>query len=179
MLKRSIFLISLLVITGCASHGTQTNAHPRKIDRISPEELTAMMPLPVAKLSLDEVVTLAQQGTSAEEVIEKIKQSDSIYDLTPSQALSLSAQGVDGKVLDYMHRSHELALRNHLAEEINKRERARAEELAKLQLQMQSLKSRQSPYCGYGAFHPYGFYGPRYSPRFSLGARYHWPGYCW
>ncbi|PKO45863.1 MAG: hypothetical protein CVU29_07835 [Betaproteobacteria bacterium HGW-Betaproteobacteria-22] len=179
MLKKSICFLSLLMVAGCASHGMQANSHLVKIDRISPEELTAMMPLSVARLSLDDVLALTRQGMRAEDIIEKIKQSDSIYDLTPSQTLSLNAQGVDGKVLDYMHSSHELALRNHLAEEINKRERSRAEELAKLKLQMQSLKSRQSRYCGYGAFHPYGFYGSGFRSGFSLGARYYWPSYCW
>ncbi len=90
-----LLIISLMLVTGCASTGTQ----PPQVKRITPEELAKILPPPVATVSLDEVVNDSKQG----------KASNSRYELTPAQTLLLSKQGVDTKVLDYIHQSNELA----------------------------------------------------------------------
>ncbi|MDO9151395.1 MAG: hypothetical protein Q7U33_08470 [Methylotenera sp.] len=182
--KHTYFALLMLVslATGCATDGRQAGAHPQ-IDRVSAEALEKMMPQPHPVLSLDEIVTLSKQGLSHEQIIQKIKETDSSYALTPSQSVDLSNRGVDKKVLDYIHTSRELALRNKLAEEINKREQDKRAELAKLKQQMINRQRFDDPFCRYQrfGFSPYGFgaYGSRFGPRFGMGAGYFSPWGCW
>ena len=170
-----------LLAAGCATSGRQNNAVPA-IDRISEAELARIAPKPVETLTLDDIVRLSKQDSTAEQIIESIKATDSLYDLTPSQSIALGQQGVDHKVLDYMHTSRELAWRNNVADEINKREmekRAALEKLKRQQLQQQRF---HDPYCrGYYGLYPYGYgaYGSRFGSHFGLGAGYMWPWYCW
>ncbi len=172
---------TIVLLAGCATSGYQASAPA--IDRISAEELALIMPKPIATLSLDDVVRLSKEGNSADQIIDQIKLSNSLYDLTPSQSVALSAQGVDGKVLDYMHTSHELALRNNLAEEINKRERIKRAELDKLKKQMWQQQRYYDSFCNFGfhGIHPYGFgaYGSRLGPYYGIGAGYARPWGCW
>lgn len=175
-----LLMLSILTI-GCATNA-QLSETPQ-IDRISAEELERILPKPHPVLSLDEIVLLSKQGVSDEQIIQKIKESESSYALTPSQSVDLSNQGVSKNVLDYMHISHELALRNKLAEEINKRERDKQAELEKLKRQMLNRQRLQDPFCRYHpfGFYPYGFgaFGSRFGPRFGMGAGYMSPWGCW
>ncbi len=126
------------------------------------------MPKAVPNLTLEDIVKLTQEGLSADSIIEKIKASQSSYALTPTQALELSKQGVDNKVLDFMHSQREQLLRDNVADEINKREQANQEAQDKLRRQ----NNRQF-YPFYDPFiHPYwgwGF-GPRFRNRFYFGS---------
>lgn len=152
-------ITTALLLTACAT----TQQQEPQVKRISPEELEQLMPKPVPNLTLDEIVSLSKQGMSPEQIIEKIKASNSRYDLTPSEVVRLTKAGVDPKVLDYMHQTHENALRENMAEEINKREKQRQQELDRLE---REYRLRQFHY-----YDPWwGFYGPgpywRYGPRF-------------
>ena len=89
-------VISLLLMSGCASTGTQQ----AQIERITPEELAKILPQPVATVTLDEIVKDSKANKSADEIIAKIKASNSRYELTPAQTLDLNKKGVDTKVLD-------------------------------------------------------------------------------
>lgn len=179
-----MFLFSL-VISGCATNSQQSQANSQKIDRISEAELARIMPQPVATLSVDDLVKLTKEGDTADQIIEKIKTSNSSYDLTPSQIIALSQQGVDSKVLDYIHISRELALRNSVADEINKREKSKRAELEKLKRQqwLQQQQRIYDPFCGYGyyGFQPYGYgaYGSHFGRRFGAGAGFAAPFGCW
>jgi hypothetical protein len=181
---RSYFALVLLVslATGCATDSKRAGGPPL-VDRISAEALEKIMPQPRPVLSLDEIVTLSKQGLNHEQIIQKIKESDSSYELTPSQSVDLSHRGVDRRVLDYIHTSRELALRNKLAEEINKRERDKRAELDKLKQQMINRQRFDDPFCRYQrfGFSPYGFgaYGSRFGPHFGMGAGYFSPWGCW
>ncbi len=182
MRNKSLCIVgTILLLTGCATSGYQPSAPV--IDRISAEELTRIMPKPIATLSLEDVVRLTKEGNSADQIIDQIKVSNSLYDLTPSQSVALSAQGVDNKVLDYMHTSHELALRNNLAEEINKRERNKREELEKLKKQMWQQQRYYDSYSNFGfhGFHPYGYgaFGSSLGPYYGIGAGYARPWGYW
>lgn len=137
-----------VVMSGCAGNQTKTS-ETAPIDRISDAELSRIMIKSSAMLTLDEIVSMSKAGTSADQIIEKIKTSNSYYDLTPSQSVQLSKQGVDSKVLDYIYESRELALRNNVAEEINKRERAKKN----AERQLERDRDFYYPY-GYGAY-PY------------------------
>jgi len=168
MPKLLIFIVVLLLLAGCATNGQSVPV----IERISEEELSRILPQPLATLSLNDLVRLSKEGMTATQIIEQIKSSNSMYDLTPSQSVLLSKQGVDSQILDYIHTSRELAVRNSIADEINKREKIKREEL-------ESLKRQQlrayDPFCRNG---PYGVYpyGP-YGSRFGIG--YARPWGCW
>jgi hypothetical protein len=148
----------LLMLAGCAT----TPQQPPQIQRISPEELEQIIPKPVPNLTLEEIVHLSK-NTPPELLIEKIKASNSQYDLTPSQVVDLSKKGVDAKVLDYIHASREQALRDSFADEINKREKARLDEQEKLKREYQLLYQQYyDPFWGYGCS-PY--FGPSFRYR--------------
>jgi hypothetical protein len=176
MRSMTLGLLSLVVlVSGCAT----TQYREPQIERISAEELAQLMPPPVALLSLDEIVALSKQGTPAEEIIAKIKETNSQYDLSPSQVVVLSTQGVDAKVLDYIHESREQFLRDGMAEEINKRELENEKEKQRLKREYQ-LRSDSfyhpyfgygySPYWRYSPFYGHGFYGRGYrGSRFGYG----------
>ena len=155
-----IKMVPVVFLALLASCATAPKQEPQ-IQRISPEALEQVMPKPVPNLTLEEIVHLSK-NTPPEIVIEKIKASNSQYDLTPSQAIDLSKKGVDAKVLDYMHARREQALRDSFADEINKREKAWVAELEKLKREYQ-LRSQQyyDPFWGYGC-----------SPYFGSGFRY-------
>jgi len=161
-------ILTLLLLANCATQGTQ---QAPKIDRISEEELQRILPKPIAKISLDEIVAFSKNGLSAAQIIEKIKLSESYYDLTPSQSVALSKRGVASEVLDYMHTSQEAKLRNNVADEINKREKQKREALEALKRE-QRIQQLYHPYWGYGGFGPYGRYG---YGRFGWGAGFGHP----
>jgi PBP1b-binding outer membrane lipoprotein LpoB len=66
-------MVSILVLTGCASNGSQQS----KVERITPEQLAKILPPPVATLSLDEIVADSKAGKTPDEIIAKIKNSNS------------------------------------------------------------------------------------------------------
>ena len=174
----SIFFI--VVATGCATSPQQNKVSTPRIERISEAELARIAPHPLEILTLDEIVNLSKSGASPEQIIEKIKKTDSLYELTPSQSITLSQQGVDNKVLDYIHSSRELAWRNSVADEINKREKDKRVELEKLKRQQLQQQRFYDPFCrGYYGLSPYGVYGPRFGRPFGIRAGYVSPWHCW
>ena len=182
LFKTSLIFVLYCLLTACASNGQN---HPQKIDRISEEELSRIMPKPTAVLSLDELVRLSKDGASADQIIEKIRLSNSSYDLTPTQAVDLNKLGVDNKVLDYIHTSREQAVRNNVADELNQREKLKRAEVEKLKRQ-QWLEQQQrlySPFCGYRPYglHPYGYgsFGSRFGHRSRFGMGFGFPIGCW
>lgn len=171
-----------LLAAGCATKNYDGASDGPRIDRISAEELARIIPQPVAKLSLDDLVKLSQAGNHADQIIAQIKATDSMYDLTPSQSLELSAKGVDAKVLDFIHEQRELALRNNLADEINRREKQKQAELARLKSRLWQQQRYYDPFCrGYYGLSPYGYggYGSRFGSHFGLGAAVGMPLGCW
>ena len=163
-LKMLCVAVGFGLLAGCA---TQNAANGPQIDRISEAELHRILPQPVAKISLEEIVTLSKSGQTPAQIIEKIKASDSYYALTPSQSLKLNKQGVNQEVLDYMYTSNEAKTRNNVADEINQREKQKHEALEQLKRQ----QSQRLMYDPWGGFGPYG-YG-----RFGYGSRFGWGGY--
>ncbi len=167
VLNAAMLGIILAILAGCAT----TPRQEPLVERISPEELERIMPKPVPNLALDEIIKLSKQGIPAEQIIDKIKASNSRYELTPSQSVELSKQGVDTKVLDYIYASREQALREGFADEINKREKEKKLEQDRLK---RELRSRYyDPFWGYG-YSPYWGYRPYYGPGFGFGYRHSW-----
>lgn len=177
----SLLAVFSLMISGCATSNRQNDASP-VIDRISEAELERIAPKPVATLTLDDIVRLSKQGQTAEQIIESIKLSNSQYELTPSQSVTLSQQGVDHKVLDYIHTSRELAWRNSMADEINRREKEKHAELEKQKRQLLEQQRAYDPFCrGYYGLYPYGYgaFGSRFGSHFGVGVGYPFPWRCW
>lgn len=140
-----------VLVAGCATNPEKAAAP--QIQRISAEELERLLPKPDPNLTYDELVRLSRDGTSPDSIIDKIKQSNSSYALTPSEAMELGKQGVDARVLDYMHAAREQALRDGFADELNKRDREHRGELESLQRQ---LLMRPYPYDPFwGPYPPY------------------------
>lgn len=171
--------MALFIVAGCAS----TGARQAEVERITPEQLAKLMPPAVASLSLDEIVNDTKQGKSADEIIAKIKASNSRYELATAQVLDLSKQGVDIKVLDYMQQSNELAKQNAMADEINKREKEKRLAQERLQQERNRMRDRyDDPFYGfsypYGFGYPYGAFGYPYGSHFGwglgIGAGRHW-----
>lgn len=111
-------MVVFALLAGCATQAPQLV----QIERISPEQLAALVPPPQSTLTLEEIVTMSKQGKTDAEIIEAIKQSQSRYVLTPSQVLSWHQKGISKGVLDYMQQANALAEQNAIADEINKRE---------------------------------------------------------
>ena len=125
-------MVAMLLLAGCAS----TPQPPPEIERITPEELEHLLPQPTAALSLQQIVQLSREGVPDDAMIEKIRQTGSSYRLLPSQAVELARQGVDVKVLDYIHTAQEQRLHAGCADEINKRELQHQEAQDKLRQQL-------------------------------------------
>jgi hypothetical protein len=160
------FMVVLFALSGCASTGTQQ----AQVDRITPEQLAKMLPPPVATVSLDEIVADTKQGKTSDEIIAKIKASNSRYELTPTQTVDLNKQGVDTKVLDYIHQSNDLAKQNALADEMNKREQEKRAAQKQLQRERALARSYYYDYFDGPFYNPYYNYG--YSPYW--GSRFYW-----
>lgn len=183
-MKRLMVLVAnLFILSGCASTGTQQS----KVVRVTPEELSKLIPPPVATVSLDEILADSKAGKSADDIIEKIKNSNSRYELISTQVLDLNKKCVDAKVLDYIQQSNELAKQNAIAEEMNKRDQEK--NAAKKQLQRERALNNNryyDPFWGsrFGGLYGYPYYGygsrfgHRYGSRFSLGLGFGYP-YGW
>lgn len=165
-LRRMVMVAAISLLSACASQPPQ----PLQIDRISPEQLSALVPPAQSTLSLDEIVSLGRQGKSDVEIIDAIKQSQSRYALTPSEVLSWHQKGISKGVLDYMQQANALAEQNAIADEINKREKARVESEAKLKRERDAARLRSMDPWFYGP----GYYGGPwgYRPYWGGGWRY-------
>ena len=158
-----------LFLLGCATVSAPPDAGPG-IARLSPEDLERLLPKPEAKLPLTEIVRMSKEGATAKDLIARIRETGSRYELSASQAIELHAQGVSAEVLDYIQSARAQELRDRIAEEINQREQRHAEELRREQ-ELRRNTFYHDPwwpgYPGYGwgpgyPFYPYGgFYWRR------------------
>ena len=166
--KYAAWLAAVVLVAGCAS----TPEQPPQIQRISPEELERIMPKQVPNLSLDEIVRFSKTKVPVEQIIQIIKESQSQYALTPSQVLELAQKGVDARLLDYIQASHEQAIRDGFAEELNKREQTKLQEQQKLKREYQLRQPYYDPFWGYPRSpywgHPRPYYGPNFQYRFGF-----------
>ena len=56
--------------------------------------------------AIEQIVTMAQAGTPAEEIVRELQKSHAVYPLTASQIVRLHEQGVPDAVLDYMQNAY-------------------------------------------------------------------------
>ncbi len=86
-LKLGLVCLALIGLSACATTGNSPTQ--AEIQRISPEELEKLIPPAVATVTLEELLADAKQGKTPDELIEKIKTSNSRYDLTPEQSFRI------------------------------------------------------------------------------------------
>jgi len=168
----SIVLFSLFFLSGCASLEEKPQAAP-VIQRLSEEELSRIMPKPVSQLSFEALISLSKSGLTPAQVIEKLKETDTSYDLTPTQMVDLQKQGVALAVLDYLHESRQKALQNNIADKVAEQQKVKELEIQTLKKQLQQQRQFQmmgDPFCrnGFPGFFPYGI-GPAFRPGFRSG----------
>lgn len=173
-LRLVVILLAAVLMSACASTGSRQ----AEVERITPEELAKLLPPPVATFTLDEIVADSKAGKTPDDIIAKIKASNSRYELTPTQVLDLNKQGVDTKVLDYIGQSNELAKQNAIADEMNKR--AKERRVAEKQLRRERDLARSQfydPFWGpnFGAFYGRPWIGPiGPAGRYWRGSRFGW-----
>ncbi|MGP1676114.1 MAG: CHASE3 domain-containing protein [Burkholderiales bacterium] len=158
---RPILILTLVLsLLGCAT----VSAPPGgvgAIARLSPDELERMMPKPNPALPLAELVGMSKAGATAKDIIARIRETGSRYDLSASQAIELHGEGVSAEVLDYIQSARAQELRDRVAEEINQRERRHAEELRReqeLRRDNYYLDPWWPGYPGYGWNYGYPFF---------------------
>jgi hypothetical protein len=168
-LKLLRLISAIIVLGGLAGCATQPQ-QPVQIERISPEQLAALVPPAQSTLSLEEIASMSKKGKPDAEIIEAIKQSQSRYSLTASEVLSWHQKGISKGVLDYMQQANALAQQNAIADEINKREKARVEAETRLKRERDSARLRSMDPWFYGP----GYYGGPWGYRPYWGGRMGW-----
>lgn len=154
----------LLIIFTCLLASCATTPKPQqvqKVEHLSKEELASIMPAPVSKLSFESLIEISQQGESADAVIAKLKETDTSFDLTPSQMLELKQQGVDVKVLDYLHEQRLQGLRNKVTKVFVDKIKSKDDEVQLLKRELRFQSMMGDPFCN-GLFlrgYPFGIRG--------------------
>ena len=163
MSRRILISTLALSLLGCATESAPPHAGPG-LARISPEELARLLPRPDPRLPLEELVRLSREGAAAQDIIARIRETGSRYELSASQAIELHRRGLNAEVLDYIQSAREQELRDRMAEEINQRELRHAEELRR----EQTLRRDMFYYDPWWPGHPGWNYGYPFFPHGSL-----------
>lgn len=169
MIKHCFILLSILGLVGCAN--VQEKPQAQVIDRLSESELASMMPKPVSQLNYESLLALAKSGQTPAQMIEKLKETDTSFDLTPQQVLSLHKAGIDVSVLEYLHTSRQKATQNNIANTVAEHDKTKNDEIATLKKQLQRERMNNSfvdPFCRFGYPYPYGW-GPRLRSGVGIG----------
>lgn len=166
-LSRIALIAAVCAITGalaggCASGLRDAGGNP-VLERATPVEMARAAPPPVPRMTADELVRLSQAGEPPARIIERIRATRTRFGLSASQAIDLSARGVDRSVLDYIVKADQEAARTDAADAIALREAEAA------RLRAERDQARSQPYY-YGPYYPY--------PRFGgfWGGPGHWRG---
>jgi hypothetical protein len=173
MVRHLVLLLAGISLLGCASLEGKPPTQAQGIQRLSDEELARIMPPPVSQLSFDALVSMSKTGLTPAQMMDKLKETDTSYDLTASQILSLNKQGVPVEVLDYLHTRRAAAVQNNIAESVSQHEKVKNEEIQKLKRQLQL--STMDPFCrnGFPGYYPYGI-RPHFRSGFGFGISSPW-----
>ncbi|MBK5104292.1 MAG: hypothetical protein JJE42_08595 [Burkholderiales bacterium] len=133
MLRPVLIAIVALSLFGCTHVSRQPEPVPG-VAPLSPDEISQLLPKPAPNLPPAELVRMSKEGASASQIIARIEETGSSYDLSASEAIELHAQGVSTEVLDHIQSAREQELRERIAEEMNLRERRHAQELLRGQI---------------------------------------------
>lgn len=144
----------LLLLAGCAT--TSPPEGPR-LQRLSAEEAQRIgltLPKPV---TLDEIVAMSRAGTAPDAIIQRMRETASVYRLTPLDISRLQQARVPQAVID----------------EMTAQQRREEAQLARERAEREALAWRRSYWSPWGPDwgSPWGYgYSPRYGPRIGIGA---------
>ncbi len=164
--RLGMMLALALVVAGCA-----TAPEGARVERLTPEQLAALKPVPNPKVSLDEIVALSRTGSLPAAIIERLASTGTWHALSPQQIIELNKQGVDRSVIDHLAAAEERAHQATLITQLTDRDAKAAQDLARERAQRQALQQRYNNWhggIGYGSGGPFTQFGWR-----SGG----WPGY--
>lgn len=169
MLKHFFIIFGVSGLVACAN--VQEKPQAQVIDRLSDVELASMMPKPVSQLNYESLLALAKSGSTPAQMIEKLKETDTSFDLTPQQVLNLHQAGIDVSVLEYLHTSRQKTTQNNIADTVAEHDKTKNEEIATLKKQLQRERLNNAyvdPFCRFGYPYPYGW-GPRFRSGVGIG----------
>ena len=86
--------ISLLPLSGCANLGATLMGEPTK-----------------PPVTVPQIILMSKEGVPADEIMEKMRESGTVYRLQASQLAQLKEQGVPDAVIDYMQQTYIDAVR--------------------------------------------------------------------
>jgi hypothetical protein len=95
---RSVFVITLVVLAGCANTISQRG----RLETLSAAEIERIQPAKPAKLVAVDLVSVSRDGFSPDQIIERYQQSGARLKLDSAQVAELQQRGVDKRVLDYV-----------------------------------------------------------------------------
>lgn len=146
--RQKFWLVLAVVLGGCG----EMPVEPPRIDRISAEQLETRLPPPVATVTLEQIVTLAREGVAADEIIARIKASGSRYRLSAKQMVELTLKNVPVAVLDYMIDSERRQIFDGMAADVNAREVACQDRLAR---EVEFCRRQMEPFLWYPRHQPF------------------------
>jgi hypothetical protein len=86
----SMFLVGSALLGGCATLGFEQNKRP---------------------VTVSEVVRMSEEGLPPETIVNKMRDSESVYRLSAAQLAQLHDQGVQDQVINYMQETYLNAVR--------------------------------------------------------------------
>ena len=86
--------ISLLPLSGCANLGATLMGEPTK-----------------PPVTVPQIILMSKEGVPADEIMEKMRESGTVYRLQARQLAQLKEQGVPDAVIDYMQQTYIDAVR--------------------------------------------------------------------
>ena len=86
--------ISLLPLSGCANLGATLMGEPTK-----------------PPVTVPQIILMSKEGVPADEIMEKMRESGTVYRLQASQLAQLKEQGVPDAAIDYMQQTYINAVR--------------------------------------------------------------------
>lgn len=155
-----------LIVAGCA-----TAPEGARVERLTPEQLAALKPVPNPKVSLDEIVALTRAGTPPAAIIERLASTGTWHALSPQQIIALHKDGVDQAVIDHLAAAQERARQATLITQLADRDAKAAQDLARERARRQAMQQQQNNW-NWGIGH--GFGGPYTQFGWRSGG---WPGY--
>ena len=158
---------TMVMVAGCATIERGADGNPR-LERLPAEALQRATPVPVARITLDDLVRLSRENASVDQIMQRYRASNSRLNLNADQRAELAQRGVSEKLLDAIGAVDQAAARADRDDALVRREAAQAAE---------RQRQRADAYY-YGDGYGYPSYGPGYYSPFGgprIGGYYGWP----
>lgn len=148
-----LLALLVLVLAGCATTNPPDGPRLQRLSADEAQRIGLTLPKPV---TLDEIVAMSQAGTAPEAIIRRIRETASVYRLTPLEIARLQEARVPQPVID----------------EMSAQQRREEAQLARERADREALAWRRSYWSPWGPTWgpPWGYYSPWYGPRIGIGA---------